>query len=103
MRKTIRKVTIVVLVFITSCQVSEKRNNGPVNPQTIITDSARMNAIDVPVAFVALSENCSRIWLSLLLFFRAIIASVKYCFALCLDHGQQHLESGCRSQQRKAH
>ena len=33
-----------------------------------------MNAIDVPVAFVALSENRSRIWLSLLLFFRAIIA-----------------------------
>jgi hypothetical protein len=66
-RKTIRKVTIVVPVFITSCQVSEKRNNGPVNPQTIITDSARMKDIDVPVAFVAWSEKRSRIWLSLLL------------------------------------
>ena len=33
-----------------------------------------MNDIDVPVAFVALSENRSRIWLSLLLFFRTIIA-----------------------------
>jgi len=31
-----------------------------------------MNDIDVLVAFVALSENRSRIWLSLLLFFRAI-------------------------------
>jgi len=72
MRKTIRKVTIVVLVFITSCQVSEKRNNGPVIPQTMITDRARMNAIDVPVALVALSEKRSRIWLSFLLFFGAI-------------------------------
>jgi hypothetical protein len=32
-----------------------------------------MNDIDVPVAWVALSENRSRIWLSLLLFFRTII------------------------------
>src|SRR5713226_4189385 len=77
MRKTIRKVTIVVPVLMTNCHVSEKWNSGPVIPQTIITDRARMNAIDVPVAFVALSENRSRIWLSLLLFFRPIIASVR--------------------------
>jgi hypothetical protein len=41
-----------------------------------------MNAIDVPVAFVALSENRSRLWLSLLLFFRAIIESVKIVVVL---------------------
>jgi hypothetical protein len=34
-----------------------------------IIDRARMNDIDVPVALVALSENRSRIWLSLLLSF----------------------------------
>ena len=55
-----------------------------------------MNAIDVPVAFVALSENRSRIWLSLLLFFRTTNASAKHWFALCSNHGQQHLESGRR-------
>jgi len=35
-----------------------------------------MNAIDVPVALVALSEKRSRIWLSFLLFFRTIFFSV---------------------------
>lgn len=35
-----------------------------------------MNDIDVPVALVALSENRSRIWLSWLLSFFAIIALV---------------------------
>ena len=34
-RNTIRNVTIVVEVLITSCQVSLKPNSGPVSAQTI--------------------------------------------------------------------
>src|SRR5258705_4159404 len=69
MRKTIRKVTIVVPVLITSCHVSEKWNLGQVIPQTMITARARRKAVDVPVASVALRENFSRSSPKLLLLF----------------------------------
>ena len=46
-----------------------------------------MNDIDVPVALVARSENRSRIWLSLLLFFRAKIYSVKTLVVLGTEVG----------------
>jgi len=52
---------MVVPVFITSCQVSEKWNSGPEIPQTMSTARAMTKAPEVPVAFVALSENRSRI------------------------------------------
>jgi len=48
-RNTIRKVTMVVPVLITSCHVSEKWKTGPVNPQPIITASATPNAPELPV------------------------------------------------------
>src|SRR5271163_3852041 len=44
MISTIRKVTMVVPVFMTSCQVSEKWNKGPVIPQTTIIIMATANA-----------------------------------------------------------
>ncbi len=49
-RKTIRKVTIVVPVLITSCQVSEKPNSGPVAAQTTTTSAAVRNAQGDPTA-----------------------------------------------------
>src|SRR5260370_1152032 len=49
MRNTIRKVTIVVPVFITSCQVSEKWKSGPVRPQTSTIRTATPKAVELPV------------------------------------------------------
>ena len=40
-RKTIRKVTMVVPVLMTSCQVSLKWKSGPVTAQTRMTTTAR--------------------------------------------------------------
>src|SRR4051812_38047769 len=39
-----RKVTIVVLVLITSCHVSEKPNIGPLMPHATTISAAQMNA-----------------------------------------------------------
>src|SRR5271156_2723853 len=44
MRNTIRKVTMVVPVLMTSCHVSEKRKSGPVIPQTTMIMAAAANA-----------------------------------------------------------
>jgi hypothetical protein len=55
-----RKVTTVVPVFITSCQVSEKPKRGPVIAHTTITSIAVMNAHGRPVnsaIFDATREN----------------------------------------------
>src|SRR5688572_2220251 len=49
-RKTIRKVMIVVAVFTTSCQVSEKPKIGPVAPQIRIRLTAAMNVAGWPAA-----------------------------------------------------
>jgi len=50
MANTIRNVTIVVPVLMTSCHVSEKPNNGPVTPHTITMATAATNANGVPAA-----------------------------------------------------
>ena len=47
-KKTIRKVTIVVPVLITSCQVSEKLKRGPVTNQPRTTAKASRNAAGEP-------------------------------------------------------
>ena len=52
---------MVVPVLITNCQVSENLKSGPEIPQTTSTASAITKAPEVPVAFVALSENRSSI------------------------------------------
>src|SRR6476659_7827987 len=49
-RNTMRKVTIVVPVLITSCQVSLKPNSGPVTAQATMTAAATVNADGLPVA-----------------------------------------------------
>ena len=50
---------IVVPVFMTSCQVSEKPNKGPVIPQTTIIANAIIKADGLPVARVTFVENAS--------------------------------------------
>src|SRR3989442_6057369 len=49
-RNTIRNVTIVVLVLMTSCQVSLKWKIGPVTAHTAMTAPASTNAEGWPVA-----------------------------------------------------
>src|SRR5437870_11931059 len=49
-RKTIRNVTIVVPVLITSCQVSEKPNYGSVTSQATMISAAARKAIGCPAA-----------------------------------------------------
>jgi hypothetical protein len=53
-RKTIRKVTIVVPVLMTSCHVSENRKRGPVTAQMTITAQAKTKADARPAAWEAL-------------------------------------------------
>jgi hypothetical protein len=48
MRKTIRKVTIVVPVLITSCQLSEKPKSGPTTAQAMTVPAAMVNAGGLP-------------------------------------------------------
>ncbi|MCY1308286.1 hypothetical protein D9M70_582800 [compost metagenome] len=43
-----RKVTMVVPVFITSCQLSEYPETGPVRAHAATTPTARPNAIEDP-------------------------------------------------------
>jgi hypothetical protein len=49
-RNTIRKVTMVVEVLITSCQVSEKPNTGPVIAHTPTAAMQRMKASGLPAS-----------------------------------------------------
>ena len=50
MRNTMRNVTMVVPVLMTSCHVSEKPKIGPLNPQTITIAQQRMKVIGRPAA-----------------------------------------------------
>src|SRR6266513_1570140 len=49
MTNTIKKVTIVVLVLMISCQLSEKPNTAPANAQRTSTATAERNAQGLPV------------------------------------------------------
>jgi hypothetical protein len=49
-KNTIKKVTIVVPVLMTSCQVSLKRKSGPEMPQTRITATATAKAAGRPAS-----------------------------------------------------
>ncbi len=56
-RNTIRKVTMVVPVLITSCQVSLNRNTGPVSAQTSTTATQMMKVHGRPaILAVALAR-----------------------------------------------
>jgi hypothetical protein len=48
MTKTMRKVTIVVAVLMTSCHVSLKPNAGPETIQSTMTETAAANASGWP-------------------------------------------------------
>jgi hypothetical protein len=48
MRKTMRKVTMVVPVLMTSYQVSLKAKSGPVTSQTAMTRTAREKVTERP-------------------------------------------------------
>src|SRR5437016_188509 len=60
MRNTIRKVTMVVLVLMTSCQVSEKAKKGPLTSQMMIESTASPNAAELPDQSVARRESRAR-------------------------------------------
>src|SRR5262249_13697310 len=60
MRKTMRKVTMVVPVLITSCHVSENPKIGPVIPHTRTVSDAAIKAVGRPAALdvkLAMSPN----------------------------------------------
>src|SRR6185369_838175 len=59
MRNTIRNVTIVVPVFMTSCHVSENPKTGPVTPHTTIVPNAMTKAQELPDQVVTASEKVS--------------------------------------------
>lgn len=52
-KNTIKKVMIVVPVLMTSCQVSENSNQGPLAAQPTTTNAAKAKAPDVPLACAA--------------------------------------------------
>jgi hypothetical protein len=56
-KKTIRKVTIVVPVLMISCQVSEKWNIGPLIAHPTMTITAMINAHDEPTICDVFDEN----------------------------------------------
>ena len=60
MRNTIRNVTMVVPVLMTSCQVSEKSKIGPVIAQTRTIPSASAKAGTLPVKCVAAEAKRSK-------------------------------------------
>ena len=60
MRNTIRNVTMVVPVLMTSCQLFEYSNTGPNASQTTTVATARLKALVLPVHCVAVAENRSR-------------------------------------------
>src|SRR3954470_13169166 len=61
MRKTIRKVTMVVPVLITSCHVSEKLKIGPVTAQTTMISAASRNAHGDPADVAMVAANLRNI------------------------------------------
>src|SRR5688572_15050853 len=62
MRNTIRKVTMVVLVLITSCQLSLKRNMGPAASQRRTMPAAMLKAAGLPPARdVALAKRVNHV------------------------------------------
>src|SRR5262245_12348890 len=60
MRNTIRNVTMVVPVLMTSCQVSEYWKTGPEIPHTRIVPSAIAKAPVPPAHLVTISERDSK-------------------------------------------
>lgn len=52
-----RKVTMVVLVLMTSCQLSEKWKNGPTMAQTTMMRNEIVNATGVPAKRATQTEN----------------------------------------------
>ena len=59
-RNTIRNVTIDEAVFMTSCQVSDQRNTGPVTAQMTMIATAKTNADGRPVAIATLPAARSK-------------------------------------------
>lgn len=60
-QETIRNVTMVVPVLMTSCQVSENRNRGPVTAQMTITVKAKIKADARPASCNALFAISARL------------------------------------------
>src|SRR4051812_47357658 len=82
-RNTMRNVTIVVPVLMTSCQVSLNPNIGPVTAQTTMIAAATVNADGLPVVravHLANRENHDRDRAGLI---GALLASHRYNSPLC--------------------
>lgn len=71
---------MVVPVLITSCQVSEYLNTGPVTAQIIIVTVAMINAAELPVAAVAQFENLSN---KFFFFFMLLVQANMYFTISC--------------------
>jgi hypothetical protein len=63
-QKHLRKVTMVVPVLMTSCQVSEKWNTGPVSPHTRMMAQARTNTQGRPASRDVIWATSEKIRLS---------------------------------------
>jgi hypothetical protein len=62
MRNTIRKVTMLLIVFMISCHVSEKPKAGPVISHRNVMPAAITNAHELPVQTVVRWASCSRLF-----------------------------------------
>lgn len=71
---------MVVLVFITNCQVSEKPNIGPTAPQITIIQKAVTKAVGEPVKWITAVENLlnnkETLLVGCFLFFRAAMVVI---------------------------
>src|SRR6476620_2705609 len=76
MRNTIRNVTMVVPVLITSCQVLSNLKRGPVIAQTRMIPQARENALVLPVQRVTIAADRSSHRPSVVFFLRAPMESL---------------------------
>ena len=77
---------MVVLVLITSCQVSENLKRGPVAAQTIIKSEATINAYAPPVIFVTTDAKWLKNLLNFLflffIFFKFLIRKHNYLIGI---------------------
>lgn len=86
MIKTIKKVTIVVPVLITNCQVSEKLKTGPVIPQITTMAMAVINEYALPVAFVTIVEKRLKKWEKFLSFFVSVFSGFSVIFFFTIKY-----------------
>src|SRR5687767_5461908 len=83
MRKTIRNVTIVVPVLITSCHVLEKPNRGPLAAQSTTTATASIKPLPLPTKSVTRVAATSAIFPR---FREGFVTLSAFCFVIVRLH-----------------